>query len=153
MRRMKTPITIPLLVLLAGFSISTLAEKDPSWSIKNITDVTCEQVPTLQFPDGLTAEDVDVDLRLVDEWWYYSRISRYGLNSFSLLLRDKPINSNGEARKACLKNKLLSAPEDGQRKEKVRGFEKKIRITLLCLLGRHTETEKEFDNIDIEIDT
>ena len=69
---------------------------------------------------GLAISDDLVNRILEHKMWYFPLISKYGLDSFSLLLRNRSIKSDGEASKACLEYKHSQVGEE------VRGFEKNV---------------------------
>ena len=144
------------LVLFVQFSIPTSAkaEEDPSWSQNYITELKCDEVKPIK-NKGATDPEIRKLLKKYNRW-YIPIISKYGLTSFSLLARDKPIKSDGEASQICLNYKRLPSSTDTIIKEKVRQFEKKnIRVTcdntdlsyITCVKDETNEKQYRYERV------
>ena len=142
-----------VLVFLLQFSIPTSAKEDPSWSENYITDLKCDEIKSLK---NKNATDPELRKLLEQERMYIPLISKYGLNSFSQLARNRSIKSDSEASQACLNYKRLPSSSNTQVKEKVREFEKKnIRVTcdtgnlshITCVNDETNEDQFQYETI------
>ena len=125
---MNTHRVLCILVWVSSLDLSLQKPtgEDPSWSSQYITELKCGQVKSA---GDLGATERELR-RLMKEIRYFPIISKYGLNQLSEHIRERPIQSDGEASELCPVTKTLRSPSIAETKEIVGEFEvRDVRLT------------------------
>ena len=117
--KLKRTLWVLVWVSFLELSLQKASESDPTWSKDYITELKCDEVNSAG-KKGATKPELR---KLMKQLKYYPIYSKYGLNQISERNQNKPIKSDEDAAKSCLRLKRLSSAPVTEVMEKLGEFD------------------------------